>query len=165
MFEDLRHTLIYIKRIKLENIWKKSRGWIFFFFFSFLFLNKMGRAISLLRRHSRRLGSCQPTLPLPPNRSRSYIIKKQDDVHFGPALLLRRETGESRKAVHAVVCNSDRTVLMYGFYLLPISDNGKDPILKNCCCLSVVAAKFHTNPSICQWLLIGLLIEYFRAIK
>lgn len=87
---------------------KRAGDESFFFFFSFLFLNKMGRAISLLRRHSRRLGSCQPTLPLPPNRSRSSIIKKQDDVHFGPALLLRRETGESRKAVHAVVCNSDR---------------------------------------------------------
>lgn len=81
---------------------------LFFFSFLFFFWTKwVGRLVSFagtvvvwgrVNQHS----------PSPPNRSRSSIIKKQDDVYFGPALLLRRETGESRKAVHAVVCNSDR---------------------------------------------------------
>lgn len=83
-----------------------------------------------------------------------------DRLYFFGEKLGRAE--KQSTLLYAILIES---VLIDGFYLLPISDNGKDPILKNCCCLSVVAAKFHTNPSICQWLLIGLLIEYFRAIK
>lgn len=77
-----------------------------------------------------------------------------DRLYFFGEKLGRAE--KQSTLLYAILIES---VLIDGFYL------GKDPILKNCCCLSVVAAKFHTNPSICQWLLIGLLIEYFRAIK